>query len=70
MGNLPLLREKVLSIVPHVGNQHFFPSNEVHKSCEHGDIDRAWVGEPKVTMYCLSGKRNFETTLKGIAKVG
>ena len=54
LGNLEMLREKVLSIPGHLTNTHVFPGNKYHDSCQHGDLSKAWLSPDSKVRFSIS----------------
>ena len=49
VGNVVLLREKLLSIPYHLSNRHRFNDNLEYKECSHGELEataeKPWLNE-------------------------
>ena len=76
---MDLLREKILSIMGHITNQHTFPLNNEHKMCTHPTLsedgrDKPWLRADSVvrknlSKRCCSIQKNLQFTIKAVKKV-
>ena len=60
-----MLKEKVLSILDHITNNHSFPKNSKHLKCSHGDLGPEELRtKPFISKNSASAKK-LEKVLKG-----
>ena len=64
-GDPEMLKEKVLSILDHITNNHSFPQNSKHLKCSHGDLGPEELRtRPFISKNSASAKK-LEKALKG-----
>ena len=57
LGNLTMLKEKILSIPSHCSNVHSFPGNKEHLACSHGplgDRTKSWLKPDSKVFYFIA----------------